>query len=362
MANVPPQQQQQQQPAAPAPLMGKLHGKTLDIFNGDCKKSEVFLQQFNVHWGLNDNYEIMTMPYLWIMYALSLIKGPLVNNWANNQVTELHNKVTHTQNPIGHDREVLWTEFSTAFTAVFTDTARAQNAHMALMHLRMKGSDLDTYIMTFKHLTNQANYQLNDTATIHHFARGLKRGLQTAILYCERLPATFEQWVEATQQEREKHVYRQALMNPQAQKYKWIECPKRNGLRWHLNDESVPMDVDPSEFTQVYHTYTDMDKSHLKEEGQCFNCGNRGHMARDCPREKKPQTKNYTQLKKKSFDKSKTHKGSKKSGPVKPYWAGYQPRTCTASIEEVDSGDEEEEQGEDNISSLSAHTARLSEN
>jgi hypothetical protein len=29
--------------------MGKLRGKTPDVFNEDCKKSEVFLQQFNVH-------------------------------------------------------------------------------------------------------------------------------------------------------------------------------------------------------------------------------------------------------------------------------------------------------------------------
>jgi hypothetical protein len=186
MANVPPQQQQQQQqPAAPAPLMGKLHGETPDIFNEDRKKSEVFLQQFNVHWGLNDNHKIIMMPYLRTMCALSLIKGPLVNDWANDQVTELRNKVTRAQNPIGCNREVLWTEFSATFTAMFTDTARAQNAHMALMHLRMRGSNLDTYIATFKHLTNQANYQLNDTTTIHHFARGLERGLQTAILYCK---------------------------------------------------------------------------------------------------------------------------------------------------------------------------------
>ena len=116
---------------------------------------------------------------------MSLIKGPLVNDWANDQVTELCNKVTCTQNPIGCNREVLWTEFSAAFTATFTDTARAQNTHMALMHLRMRGSNLDTYIAMFKHLANQANYQLNDTTTIHHFAKGLKRGLQTAILYCE---------------------------------------------------------------------------------------------------------------------------------------------------------------------------------
>jgi hypothetical protein len=105
-----------------------------------------------------------------------------------------------------------------------------------------------------------------------------------------------------------------------------------------------------------------MDKSHLKEKGRCFNCGNRGHMACNCLREKKPQTKNYMQPKKKSFDKSKALRGLKKPGPVKSYWAGYQPHVCTASIEEVDSGDEEEEQEEDDISSLAAHTARLSEN
>jgi hypothetical protein len=119
------------------------------------------------------------------MYALSLIKGPLVNDWAHNQVTELRNKVTHAQNPIGCDREVLWTEFSAAFTATFTDTARVQNTHMALMHLKMKGNDLDMYVATFKHLANQANYQLNDMVTIHHFAKGLEQGLQSAILYRE---------------------------------------------------------------------------------------------------------------------------------------------------------------------------------
>jgi hypothetical protein len=200
MANIPlQQQQQQQQPAAPAPQTGKLRGKTPDIFNGDYKKSEVFLQQFNVHWGLNNNHEIMTTPYLQTMYALSLIKGPLVNDWANDQVTKLRSKVTHAQNPIGCNREVLWTKFSATFTTAFTDTARTQNAYMALMHLKMRGNNLDTYIATFKHLANQANYQLNDTATIHYFARGLERELQNAILYHERLPATFEQWVEATQ-------------------------------------------------------------------------------------------------------------------------------------------------------------------
>ena len=67
------------------------------------------------------------------------------------------------------------------------------------------------------------------------------------------------------EREREKHVYRQALMNPQAQKYMWIDCPSHNRLKCHPNNETVPMQVDPPKFTQVYCTYTDMDKNHLKE-------------------------------------------------------------------------------------------------
>jgi len=58
------------------------------------------MQQFDIHWGLNNNYEVMSNPYLRTMYFLSLIKGPLVNNWVNDQVTDLRNKVVCTVNLI----------------------------------------------------------------------------------------------------------------------------------------------------------------------------------------------------------------------------------------------------------------------
>ena len=128
------------------------------VFNGDRHKSETFIQQFNVHWGLNNNHEIMQVPYLRTMYALSLIKGPLVKDWANDQVVELRNKVSRANNPILRDDNTLWNEFNAAFIAAFSDTARVQNAHMSLQHLKMRGDDLDTYISTFRHLAKEANY------------------------------------------------------------------------------------------------------------------------------------------------------------------------------------------------------------
>jgi hypothetical protein len=71
------------------------------------------------------------------MYTLSLIKGPLVNNWINDQVVGLHDKVSHVNNPIARTDQALWNNFETAFTNAFMDTAKAQNTHTALEQLTM---------------------------------------------------------------------------------------------------------------------------------------------------------------------------------------------------------------------------------
>ena len=72
--------------------------------------SETFMEQWDVHWGLNDNHEIMISPYLRSMYFLSLCKGPVVGKWANNHIIDLRNKVTRQNNPIARTEEDLWNE------------------------------------------------------------------------------------------------------------------------------------------------------------------------------------------------------------------------------------------------------------
>ena len=111
---------------------------------------------------INENHEVMQTPYLCTLFCLTLIKGPRVDDWHQDQVKVLCEKVTYTNNPIGHDNPVLWTDFETAFTAAFTDTARVQNAAVALEQLKMKGDDIDTYTSTFQHLVNNAEYDITD--------------------------------------------------------------------------------------------------------------------------------------------------------------------------------------------------------
>ena len=107
------------------------------------------MDHFNTYMITNENHEIMQTPYLCALFCLTLIKGPRVDDWCQDQVKALRKKVTRTNNPIGRDNPILWTDFETAFTAAFTDTARVQNAAATLEQLRMKGDDINTYTFTF---------------------------------------------------------------------------------------------------------------------------------------------------------------------------------------------------------------------
>jgi len=153
------------------------------------------MQQFDIHWGLNDNHKVMSNPYLCTMYFLSLIKGPLVNDWVNDQVTNLRNKVVCTVNLIAWTEDVLWNDIRDAFIAAYADTAKAQTAFTKLQYLKMHKGDLDIYIATFKHLARDAEYNTNTASTINMFTQNLKTGLLSAIMHREHLPITFTEWI-----------------------------------------------------------------------------------------------------------------------------------------------------------------------
>jgi len=156
-----PGQAPAQIPAAPAAQQvatDKLHGITPNNFNSDRRKSQQFLQEFNLLWRLNKNHEIMTVPYYCAMYALSLMRGPNVDDWVNDQVLKLRERNTRQQNPIDRTDVHHWDDFNNAFTTAFTDTALEQTAQQKLLAIRMHKYDLDTYIATFNYLCREACY------------------------------------------------------------------------------------------------------------------------------------------------------------------------------------------------------------
>ena len=74
--------------AAPAGRK-KLIGEQPEPFSGDHTKSENFIDQFNTFMMINENHEVMQTPYLCTLFALTLIKGPLVDKWRQAQVRKL---------------------------------------------------------------------------------------------------------------------------------------------------------------------------------------------------------------------------------------------------------------------------------
>jgi hypothetical protein len=248
----------------------------------------------------------MNVPYFRAMYALSLMKGPNINNWVNNQVTALRNKTTRQNAPVARTDNTLWTDFNTAFMNAYTDTAKVQTAYEKLMNLRMYKDDLDTFIATFEYLVEEAGFERDAQATINLFAKKLSEKLLQAITYRQILPTTMDEWQEAARSEQQRHAFREAMLNPHRHRFEW-QTPTRQNRRRHPNDETVPMDVDdtgPPVFTQirVRRAYTEDDRKRFKQEGRCFICDKRGHMARECPDNKQQFSKPKTAFTKEEED------------------------------------------------------------
>ncbi len=133
--------------ATPTRQTGCLHGIKPEIFTGDRKKVDVWKQQFQTYWVLNDNHEVMATPYYRAVLALSLIRGPLVNDWVSDQIDILWNRLTRTVNPVIRDEDEHWNEFISTFDAAFSDSTKAQQAHVVLQQLTIRGNDLNSYYM-----------------------------------------------------------------------------------------------------------------------------------------------------------------------------------------------------------------------
>jgi len=341
---------------APVATTDKLRGSPPDTFKGDRRHSELFLHQFNLYWGLNETHEVMLVPYFCAMYALSLMRGPNIDDWVNDQVLSIRDLTTRAQNPLNRNDPQIWNNFNTAFTNAYTDTAKKQTAHQKLMALKMFGDDLDSYISTFKNLCKQANYDITTEGTMHIFAQGLKKSLLQAILYGQgTIPNTLIQWEDAARDEMKKHAYRQTMLNPGQAHFKW-QFTQSNGNGCHRNkyvhpnDRTVPMDIDPPVFTQVNKAYTDDDKRKHCNEGHCFNCSRIGHMSKECPMHKSQtfQFKQSNQPRQRTGYQSTPHKSNQprkfKCTFPKPTKLGApsQSYTRSAHIEEINEEDEED--------------------
>ena len=64
----------------------KLVGNPPQVFDGECNRTELFLSQWEIYWGLNYTVDIMAQPYTRVLCFLSYIQGPEVQDWVTHEL------------------------------------------------------------------------------------------------------------------------------------------------------------------------------------------------------------------------------------------------------------------------------------
>jgi Retrotransposon gag protein len=166
------------------------------------------MRDFKIYKIMNPLANIMKQPYVRVAMALSLIRGPKVDDWVDEQLKELEHKIHSTPK----SDETLWTEFEAAFTSTFTNTAKKEDAYQKLKHLKMKDELVDDYITAFNFLAAKAGWELSNAGTIDAFCSGLRPGTLNAIMNCDVWPDTMPQWQQAAQDEMRKYLTKKAIV------------------------------------------------------------------------------------------------------------------------------------------------------
>ena len=278
--------------AAPTPSNGGMRGVQPPIFDGTRAHADDFWAQFRWYKMVNRTHDSMTKAYDRVLTALTYIRGPMINDWVNNQEKNLIARTNTTKpNHVREDDEVLWTEFETAFHDAWTDTSKKQNAYDQLMKLTMTGWDIDTYIATFERLALAAGWALDAEGTIVRFREGLSKGIHSKALDRDKIPRTMDEWKAAARTEvaRAKEKYNAGLTNTQRRSqqnrpYNTTQSQHRAPTQTNPNPNIVPMDVDATTTTTTFKKLTPEERTQLAKEGRCFRCRLQGHMARNCPK------------------------------------------------------------------------------
>ena len=277
-------------PTQNPPSNGGMRGVPPTIFDGSRSKADDFMGQFRRFKMVNRNHNAMKIPYDRVLTALTYMRGPLINDWVDQQEKKLEKRIdTSTTNWVLETNEILWAEFEAAFLAAWTDTSKKQNAYDQLMRLTMNGWDVDTYIATFDRLTLAAGWDQSLEGTIAKFREGLSKGVHSKALDRDHIPRTIEEWKAAARTEvaRAKEKYNAGLTGNQRRNPPKAGMFSQTQTRPQYNSNNsgvVPMEVDNVMGQTNFKKLTPEERAQLTKEGRCFRCHLQGHMARDCPK------------------------------------------------------------------------------
>ncbi|KAH9017061.1 hypothetical protein EDB85DRAFT_2155444 [Lactarius pseudohatsudake] len=196
-------------PVAPPPGgNSKFVGQPPEVFTRDRTKTEEFLTQWELYWGVNNNNTVMSNPYQRSMIFLTYIRGSGVNEWLIAISRWLNRQVS--QEGVLDTNPWLWTQVLLAFNRRFTDTLEKERAQATLKKgIKMRDGDIDAYITLFENLTCQAGYRPDSSLILEFFMNGLPKELFKKCYQWDS-PRTYEDWKRSVLHRQEQWIHMKA--------------------------------------------------------------------------------------------------------------------------------------------------------
>jgi hypothetical protein len=177
----------------------------------------------------------------------------------------------------------------------------------------MTDNNVDKYITGFKQLAFRSNQDPDAPSILKMFASGLPKALAHSCLDNDD-PDTFDEWTMSAQKNHRIWLKKRSLAGivgtVQTARQQTNNAPQRGQFYWRRGGggqqprsgnnrsnprQSTPYDPNAMDTSAAARkAISEEDKQRHRQEGRCFECSERGHLACTCPK-KKPRVRATTE-------------------------------------------------------------------
>ena len=248
----------------------------------------------------------MREPYARATLFLTYIQGGNTTEWVSRlgewldyQIDPLNPRQTVETN------EWLWNSVELAFNRQFADKLTQERAMAELKAgIKMKGEELDDYISHFEALVRHAGLAINDQLVVDIFTAGLPYNMYKELYNIQPPLVMYEDWRTAAIEQQKRFIHlkgRQEGFKQRLEKFKAPRNPQQPRRAPFGAPTHEPMDTSPGRTRARLAEAEDFKPGGYRwgqaaanpkraqndiREVICFNCDEKGHIARNCPQKR----------------------------------------------------------------------------